>query len=46
MIISYCSEQYNQRHSGKRSWLNLSYLMSQNSLVDLNNSSQPQYTGL
>lgn len=40
------SEQYNQNDNGKRSWLNLGCLMPQNSVVNLNSSSQPHYTGL
>ncbi|XP_050428502.1 sorting nexin-29 [Adelges cooleyi] len=45
-LIPFFSEQYNQSYNGKRSWLNLGCFMPQNSVVDLNNSSQPQYTGL
>jgi len=45
--ISFFSEQYNQSYSGKLSWLNVSCLMAQNSVIDLNSSSSHhQYTGL
>ncbi|XP_050535243.1 sorting nexin-29 [Daktulosphaira vitifoliae] len=45
-LIPFFSEQYNQSHNGKRSWLNLGCLVPQNSVIELNSSSQPQYTGL
>ncbi|XP_025409471.1 sorting nexin-29 isoform X2 [Sipha flava] len=45
-LVPFFSEQYNQSFCGKRSWLNLSCLMPQNSVVDLNTRSQPHYTGL
>jgi len=45
-LVPFFSEQYKQSNGGKRLWLNLGCLMPQNSVVDLNSSSQPLYTGL
>ncbi|KAL5234452.1 hypothetical protein ACI65C_001862 [Semiaphis heraclei] len=46
-LVPFFSEQYNQSYSGKLTWLNVSCLMAQNSVVDLNSSSSHhQYTGL